>query len=150
MNTTISLPRHRDASPGRKLAVGFLLACLVALGGCGGTKVYSTDKTIVYRDNIYNMGNVQRIGSRIDGQLADGTIVNMTNMDKKGVEGLLKDNGEVLVSMYVEMDDREMVYLRQRVSRYSDYSKMKKRHEGALKDISRFMADKKKTQLKLK
>ena len=150
MNTTISLPRHRDFSLARHLAVGLLLACLVALGGCGGTKVYSTDKTIVYRDSIYNMGNVQRIGSRIDGQLADGTTVNMTNMDKKAVEGLLDDNDEVMVSMYVEMDDREMVYLRQRVSRYSDYNKMKKRHEGALNDIMRFMGDKKKTQLKLK
>ena len=150
MNTTISLPRHRDFSLARHLAVGLLLACLVALGGCGGTKVYSTDKTIVYRDSIYNMGNVQRIGSRIDGQLADGTTVNMTNMDKKAVEGLLDDNDEVMVSMYVEMDDREMVYLRQRVSRCSDYNKMKKRHEGALKDMTKFMGDKKKTQLKLK
>ena len=150
MNTTIALPRHRGHSLARHLAVSVLLACLLALGGCGGTKVYSTDKTIVYRDSIYNMGNVQRIGSRIDGQLADGTNVNMTNMDKKAVEGLLDDNDEILVSMYVEMDDREMVYLRQRVSRYSDYNKMKKRHEGALKDISKFMADKKKTQLKLK
>jgi hypothetical protein len=96
------------------------------------------------------MGNVQRIGSRIDGQLADGTTVAMKNMDKKGVEALLKENGEVMVSMIIEMDTEELVYLRTRVSRYSDYSKMQKRFDGALKNISKFMADKKKTQLKLK
>ena len=71
-------------------------------------------------------------------------------MDKKAVEGALKENGELMVTMAVEMDDQEMVYMRTRVDRYSDYSKMKKRFDGAMKDISRFMADKKKTQLKLK
>jgi hypothetical protein len=150
MKAAISLPRRRGFTPAGTLAVSFLVACVLALGGCGGTKVYSTDKTVVYRDSLYNMGNVQRIGSRIDGQLADGTTVNMTNLDKKGVEGLLKENGEVTVSMLIEMDAQELVYLRSRVSKYSEYSKMKSRFEGAQKDITRFMGDKKKTQLKLK
>lgn len=149
MITMTSLPRC-NPSLVRHLAVGLLLGCLLALGGCGSTKVYTADKTIVYRDNLYNMGNVQRIGSRVDGQLADGTTVNMKPMDKKGVESLLKENGEVMVSMVVEMDAQEMVYLRTRVDRYSDYNKMKKRFDGAMKDITKFMADKKKTQLKLK
>ena len=150
MKATISLARHRDYSRAGYLAVSLLLACMLALGGCGSTKVYTADKTVVYKNNIYNMGNVQRIGSRIDGQLADGTTVNMTNLDKKAVEGVLKDNGEVTVSMVVEMDAQEMVYLRTRVSKYSDYSKMKSRFDSALKDITKFMGDKKKTQLKLK
>jgi hypothetical protein len=150
MKTTISLPRRRDYSLAGYLAVSFLLAGMLALGGCGSTKVYTADKTIVYRENIYNMGNVQRIGSRIDGQLADGTTVKMTNLDKKGVEDVLKDNGEVTVSMVVEMDAQEMVYLQTRVSKYSDYNKMKGRFDSALKDITNFMGDKKKTQLKLK
>ncbi len=150
MKATISLPRRRDYSLAGYLAVSFLLAGMLALGGCGSTKVYTADKTIVYKDNIYNLGNVQRIGSRIDGQLADGTTVKMTNLDKKGVEGVLKDNGEVTVSMVVEMDAQEMVYLQTRVSKYSDYNKMKSRFDSALKDITNFMGDKKKTQLKLK
>ena len=149
MNTTMSLSRC-NASLIRHLAAGLLFACLLALGGCGSTKVYTADKTIVYKGSLYNMGNVQRIGSRVDGQLADGTTVNMKGMDKKGVEGLLKENGEVMVSMVVEMDDQEMVYVRTRVSRYSDYSKMQKRFDSAMEDITKFMADKKKTQLKLK
>ncbi len=150
MRATISLPRRRDDSLAGYLAVSLLLACMLALGGCGSTKVYTADKTIVYKNDMYNMGNVQRIGSRIDGQLADGTTVKMTNLDKKGVEGVLKDNGEVMVSMVVEMDAQEMVYLRTRVSKYSDYNKMKSRFDSALNDITRFMSDKKRTQLKLK
>jgi len=150
MKARISLPRHRDHSLAVYLAVSLFLACMLALGGCGSTKVYTADKTIVYKNNIYNMGNVQRIGSRIDGQLADGTTVNMTNLDKKAVEGVLKDNGEVTVSMIVELDAQEMVYLRTRVSKYSDYNKMRNRFDSALNDITKFMGDKKKTQLKLK
>lgn len=150
MKATISLPRHRDHSLAGYLAVSLFLACMLALGGCGSTKVYTADKTIVYKNTIYNLGNVQRIGSRIDGQLADGTTVNMTNLDKKAVEGVLKDNGEVTVSMIVELDAQEMVYLRTRVSKYSDYNKMKNRFDSALNDITKFMGDKKKTQLKLK
>jgi len=149
MNTTMSLPR-RNPSLARQLAVGLLLGCLLALGGCGSTKVYTADKTVVYKSNLYNLANVQRIGSRVEANLADGSTVNMTNMDKKGVEAVLKENGEVMVSMVVELDDQDMVYLRTRVSRYSDYNKMKKRFDGAQQDITKFMADKKKTQLKLK
>jgi hypothetical protein len=150
MNARIRFPSRRDFSLARYVGAGLLVACILALAGCGSTKVYTADKTVVYNGNLYNMGNVQRIGSRIDGRLADGTTVNMSNMDKKAVEGLLKDNGEVMVSMVVEMDDQEMLYQRSRVSRYSNYSKMKSRFEGAQKDIAKFMADKKKTQLKLK
>jgi hypothetical protein len=150
MNTRVWFPRRFDVSVFQYVAAGLLVVCILALGGCGGTKVYTADKTIVYNGNLYNMGNVQVIGSRVEGQLADGTTVNMKGMDKKSVEALLKENGEIMVSMVVGMDDQEMVYQRSRVSRYSNYNKMNKRFEGALKDITKFMADKKKTQLKLK
>ena len=150
MNANVCFTRGRDFPLARHVVAGLLIACILALAGCGSTKVYTADKTIVYNGNLYNMSNVQRIGSRVEARLADGTTVNMTNMDKKAVEGLLKDNGEVMVSMVVEMDDREMLYQRSRVSRYSNYSKMKSRFDGAQKDIAKFMADKKKTQLKLK
>ena len=150
MNVRVGFPRRRDFSLARQVGVGLLFACILALAGCGSTKVYTADKTVVYNGNIYNMGNVQRIGSRVEGRLADGSTVNMKSMDKKAVEGLLKENGEVMVSMVVEMDDQEMLYQRSRVDRYSQYNKMMKRFQGAQQDIAKFMADKKKTQLKLK
>lgn len=150
MNPRVRSSRRHELSVARHVAVSLLFACILVLGGCGGTKVYTADKTIVYNGNLYNLANVQRIGSRVEGRLADGTTVNMKSMDKKAVEGLLKENGETMVSTFVEMDDKEMLYQRSRVKRYSDYSKMVKRLEGAQKDIAKFMADKKKTQLKLK
>jgi len=129
----------------------FLLTVgMIALAGCGSTKVYTADKTIVYNGNIYNMANVQQISGRVDGQLPDGSTVNMKTLDKKGVEALLKENDEVVVSTVVGMDEQEMVYQRARVKKYSEYSKMLSRFDGAMSDISKFMADKKKTQLKLK
>ena len=150
MNTRVHSPRRLEFSLVRYLAAGLLIASILALGGCGSTKVYTADKTIVYNGNLYNLANVQRIGSRVEGRLADGTTVNMKGMDKKAVEALLKENGETMVSTFVEMDDQEMLYQRSRVKRYSDYSKMVKRLDGAQRDIAKFMADKKKTQLKLK
>jgi hypothetical protein len=43
-----------------------------------------------------------------------------------------------------------MVYQRKKISKYSEYSSMLKRFERANSDINKFLADKKKTQLKLK
>jgi hypothetical protein len=149
--STLKTNTHLSAAWAARSLIALLLAIgLLSLGACGSTKVYTADKTIVYKGDIYNMGNVQRIGSRIDGQLPDGSTVNMKNLDRKGVEALLKDNKEIVVSAIVDMDDEQMVYQRSRVTKYSEYSKMLNRFEGAMKDISKFMADKKKTQLKLK
>lgn len=138
-----------------RLTVSSLLVTLAAIGmlflaGCGSTKVYTADKTIIYNGSLYNLNNVQRIGSRIDGSLPDGSTVSMKNLDKKSVQALFKQHSEIMVSTIVEMDDEEMIYQRIRVKNVSDYNKMVKRLDGALNDISKFMADKKKTQLKLK
>jgi hypothetical protein len=96
------------------------------------------------------MSNVQKISGREEAKLADGTVVNLRNKDKKEVEKFFKENDEVLVSMIVDMDQQEMVYLRMNVEKYSDYKRLKSRFDKALKDISKFMADKKDTQLNLK
>lgn len=134
-----------------KYLLTFLLVALfLSTAGCGSTKVYTADKTIVYNGNTYNMASVQRIGSRMDGHLPDDETVNMRSLDKKGIEAMFKEHDEIMVSSIVEMDSNDMVYQRKRIGRYSDYSKMDKRLEGAMKDINKFMADEKKTQLQLK
>lgn len=122
----------------------------VALAGCGSTKVYTADKTIVYKGSLYNMANVQHLGPAIEGKLPDGSTVGMGTMDKKAVESLLKENKSVLVTTSVQMDEQSMPYQTATVKRYSDYSKLAKNLDGAMQDINKFMADKKKTQLKLK
>ena len=133
----------------RQTFVFLILAAMLVLSGCGSTKVYTANKTIVYGGTIYNMSTVQRIGSRVEGVPAEGDMINMRTLDKKGVEALLKENSSVVVSAIVEMDGQEMVYRRKGITKYSEYSNMMKSFDRALNDITKFMADKKKTQLKL-
>jgi hypothetical protein len=128
----------------------FLLAVgMIALAGCGSTKVYTAEKTMVYKDSLYNLSGVKQVGSRIEGNAADGTTVNLRNLDKKEVEAQLKANPGMMVTTLVMLDDQQMVYERRQVKNYSDYKKMVKHLDDAMKDISKFMADGKKTQLKL-
>ena len=134
----------------RRLGAVFLAICMVALIGCGGTKVYNADKTVTYRDSIYNMSNVQKITAREEATLDSGETVNLRNKEKNELQKFFQENDEVMVSMYVDMDQADLVYLRMRVESYSEYSRMKSRFDKALKDITKFMGDKKKTQLNLK
>ena len=127
-----------------------LFAIMLSIGACGSTKVYTAQKTVVYNGSLYNMANVQKLSNSVIGTKANGDTVNMRSMDKKAVEALLKQESSIVVKTSIQMDTQELVYQNARVSKYSDYSKMMSRFDGALKDISKFMADKKKTQLKLK
>ena len=136
---------------GQSLATLLLLAVFaVALTGCGSTKVYTADKTIVYKNSLYNMANVQKIAPTIEGKLPDGSTIGMGAMDKKAVESLLKEHSFVVVVTAVQMDQQSMPYQTATVKRYSDFDKLSDNLGDAMKDIREFMADKKKTQLKLK
>jgi hypothetical protein len=148
--TPIFPPRADTRARAGLLPIILLAACVAMVAGCGSTKVYTADKTIVYSGALYNMGNVQRITSRVDGQLPDGTQVDMRTLDKKGVEALLRQSAPVTVSAIIQMDNQEMLYQRAAVVKYSDYDRLSDRFEDAIDDINDFMADKKKTQLKLK
>ena len=128
----------------------FLVACMALAAACGGTKVYTIDKTVIYRDAMYNMSGVKKVSGREEAKLADDSVINIRNKDKKEMQALFKEHGDMLISMIVDLDEEELVYLRMRVDSYSDYSRMKKKFDGALKDITKFMADKKDTQLNLK
>lgn len=133
----------------RRLGTILLVICMVALIGCGGTKVYTADKTITYRDSIYNMSNVQKITAREEAILDGGETVNLRNKEKKELQKFFDEHEEVMISMFVDMDREDLVYLRMNVESYSEYSRMKSRFDKALKDITKFMGDKKKTQLNL-
>lgn len=133
------------------LGVFLLAICMLALVGCfSSTKVYQTDKTITYNGSLYNMSNVQKIDSIIRGEMPNGDIKNMLNMDKKAVEALLKQGSPIVVTTAIGMDGEDLVYERRNVSKYSTYSSMKKKFESAAKKVGKFMANKKETQLKLK
>ena len=129
----------------------FLLALVVlSLSGCGSTKVYNASKTVVYNNSTYNLSNVQRIGSRVEGTLPSGDKVQLQQIDKKGFNALLDENNFVQVTAYIELDDKDFVYRNKQVKSYSDYSKILKSQSSAMDSINKFMANKKSTQLKLK
>lgn len=137
-------------APHMGVPVLLLAILVVTLAGCGSTKVYTADKTMIYNGSLYNMAAVKQITSRVDGQLPDGSTVNMRQLDKKAIRDLFKKNPEVVVSTMVLMDGQELVYQRAQVEKSSQYDSMVKRFDRALNDIAKFMGDKKKTQLTLK
>lgn len=148
--TESRFPRHFAALRyGRFALVAALAGLMLALAACGSTKVYTADKTIVYNGAIFNVSNVQRISSRSEAELPNGQTVNLRGMDRNGIEALLDEHGSMVVTNVVEMDTQEMVYQRAKVEKYSQYSKMAKNFDSAQKNITKFVADKKKTQLKL-
>lgn len=150
MNQSIFTSSGAVAVNIKHIAALLLLAAIMALPGCGSTKVYTNDKTLVYRGDLYNLSNVQRLGSRVEGKLPNGDKVNMKRMDKKEINKLLDEHSSFVVTTYIEMDDKDMVYQNSRVKSYSDVSNMTKRIDKAMGNIQKFMANKKSTQLKLK
>ena len=134
-----------------KGAIIFLLVIsVISLSGCGSTKVYTANKTLVYSGDIYNLATVQRVGSRVEATLPNGDVIDPRQMDKKEFNAMLKENQSVVVASIVELDQQEFVYQRSRVSKYSGYTKIMKNHDAAMDNIRKFMADKKKTQYTLK
>lgn len=134
----------------KRLGVFLLLISMLSLSGCGSTKVYNASKTVVYNGSTYNLSNVQRIGSRVEGTLPSGDKVQLERIDKKGFNALLDDNKFIQVTTFMELDDKEFVYRNKQVKSYSDFSKMLKSQESGMNSINKFMANKKSTQLKLK
>jgi hypothetical protein len=135
---------------GRTLVLAGSILTMLFLVGCGSTKVYNNDKTIVYRDSIYNVSTVKQIGSKTTGKLSDDSTISLKGANKKKVQSLIKENGAVYVRMSFMLDDQEMLYRAKSVDNYSDYSRMQKDFEKANKQITSLLGDKKKMQLKLR
>jgi len=127
-----------------------LVACMASLTGCmSTTKVYNTQKTVTYRGDLYNVSNVQKIGSRVEGRTPEGEVINMKGMDKRDAGKLLDEHSSLVVSTVFDMDEQEMVYQRSEITKSSEFSKMVSNFEKAGSKLSKFMANKKSTQLKL-
>ncbi len=125
-----------------------LIAVIASLTACGGTKVYTAQKTIVYKDNIYSLANVGKVSSRMFGRINDEDV-NMKGMDKKQVNALLDEHEMIIVSTVFDLDEKELVYQRVKVDSWREFDTMVRNMENAQKKITKFMADGKKTQLKL-
>ena len=136
-------------SSGRALTLIASVLTILLLTACGGTKVYNNDKTVVYRDAVYNISKVKQINPKITGKLEDDSSVKLNGADRKQIEAYL-DQGPMYVRMAFLLDEQEMLYRASSVTKWSEYSKMLKSFESANKQITSLMGDKKKMQLKLK
>lgn len=151
MTAMISAKSKSGLTYAKYMVVFLLVVCVLSLGGCfSSTKVYQTDKTIMYSGSLYNMSNVQKIDSRIEGKLPNGDVKNMKGMNKKEVTALLKESSPIMVTTAIDLDSQELIYERRNVTKYSEYSSMVKKFESAGKKVASFMANEKSTQLKLK
>lgn len=144
---------HAFSNNHLRMAGVAVLAVFVAftLASCGSTKVYTADKTVVYRESIYNVSNVQVLTRKSEGVISDDQVIDLSGTEKRGFNDLLDQHGgEIFVRQAFMLDDQELVYQAQKVGSWSDFSRMNKKFEGAAKDMQKFLADAKKTQLKLK
>ena len=146
----LSSPSSKNRIGLRLLLLSTAIATLTLLSACGGTKVYTNDKTIVYRGDIYNLSTVKQIGTEITAKIADDKIIDITRADKAKIQSLLEQNDSMFVTMSFQLDSQNMTYRASKVEKYKDYSRMKSDFESAQKKIVKLMGDKKKTQLKLK
>lgn len=131
--------------------LGILLFAVMSLllAGCGSTKVYTADKSLVYRGNLYNLSQVQQIGSKLTAELPTGETIDPGAMDSRAIKSLLKEHDSFTLTSMILLDDKELVYERVNVDSYSDYTKHTKRFTSAKKKLTKFMSDGKATQLKL-
>ena len=134
---------------GRSTALIASIMTILLLTACGGTKVYNNDKTVVYRDAVYNISKVKQITSKATGKLADDSNVNLNGANRKQIEAYLEP-GPMYVRMAFLLDEQEMLYRASSVTKWSEYNSMLKSFESAKKQITSLMGDKKKMQLKLK
>jgi len=146
-NILNSRTTRKTANTAGVLLMAFLM--LVMAGCISSSRSYTADKNIVYNGSIYNMSNVKAITANVTGELPNGDVKNMKGMDKKAVQALLGESSPVMVTTALDLDGQEMVYERRSISKYSDFSKMMSRFESAGKKVTKFMANKKSTQLKL-
>jgi len=134
----------------RWLLLALMTGTLLSLTACGSTKVYTADKTVIYGDSVYNVSNVSVFSTRVDGVISDSETIELKNVDKKAFNDLLDQHDSIFVRQVITFDDKDMVYQATNVDSWSDYNRMAKRFSSANKDLTKFLGDKKKTQLKLK
>ena len=135
---------------GHTLVLAASIMAMFLLVGCGSTKVYNNDKTVVYNGAVYNMSAVKQINAKSMGKLSDDNTVSLKGVTKKEFEAYLKEYDSVYVRMFFDLDDQEMLYRASSVDSWKKYQNMQKSFETAGKQITSLMADKKKMQLKLR
>lgn len=131
------------------LSAVLLGACLMMLAGCGSTKVYNSNKTISFRDSVYNVTDVKIYSSKTEAIITDDESVDLRDADRKRIKGLLEQHSTLFVRQTLSLDDLEIVYQTISVDSWSDFNRMNKQFESANEKLKKFLADPKKTQIDL-
>jgi len=127
-----------------------VIVALIVTVGCGSTKVYNTDKTVIYKGSMYNISNVTHFSSKIEATTSAGDTVNLAGYDKTRFESFVAKEGTVMVQSLIVMDDQTIAYQSATPKKYSEFDKMRKSLASAMDQIANFMKKKKTTQLNLK
>ena len=125
-----------------------VVAAMLFAAGCGGTKVYDLDKTIVLHGNMYNITETKSFTSRVEGTLPSGEVVNLERAEKKEVQNLLEQGPMRLTTAFV-LDGQDVIYESVDIEKWSEFKRMRDDFEDAEEDLRDFVADKKETQLEL-
>jgi hypothetical protein len=124
--------------------------CLVILAGCGSTKIYNSNKTIAFRDSVYNVTNVQVYSAKSEAVISDSETLNLRGADKKRINALLQQHNPLFVRQTLTLDEVVIVYQAKQVGSWSDFRKMDKQFTSASDKLKKFLANPKQTQLTLK
>jgi uncharacterized protein YxeA len=82
----------------RAATCAIVIVALMVTVGCGSTKVYNTDKTVIYKSNMYNVSNVTHYSSKLEAKTTEGEAVNLTNYDKTRFQAFVGEQGTIMVS----------------------------------------------------
>ena len=147
---TNSSPRRAEPAGATTAAIAvFFVLGAILLTGCGSTKIYTPDKTVEYQGSIYNVSEVKQLSTRMEAVPSSGDAIDLKGYDSKRFDALVKEQGPMVVRTIISLDDRAVVYEQKQVQKGREFSKMQESLQDAYKDLSRFMGDGKKSQLKL-
>jgi hypothetical protein len=147
----LATPTKSERSPGLQgLFTVSLAVCLMLLAGCGSTKIYNSNKTIAFRDSVYNVTDVQVYSAKAVAVISDSESLDVKDADKKRINALLKEHGPLFIRQTLSLDELVIVYQAKTVDSWSDFRKIDKQFASAHKDLKKFLANAKKTQLTLK
>lgn len=135
---------------GRTLASALIIMAVLLFTGCGGTKVYNNDKTVIYNGAVYNISKAKQINPKATAKLSDSKTVSLKGADRKQIEAYFEEYGSIFVRMVFELDEKEMLYRASSVDSWKQYQNMQESFDNAGNQITELLGDKKKMQLKLK
>jgi hypothetical protein len=141
------MPYHRPvAGLGARAA---LMLLILFIAGCGGTKVMTAQKSIVFEDRIYNVGAVQEVRPVREIILPDGVVRDLSGMNDRELRNLFETHDRLRVRFSVMFDERELEYAAGTVDSARRVERIRRQFDSAMDQIRRFLANRKRTQLDL-